>query len=155
MTPKRKHFIHCVNNWTLNCFFRCLRKIFSNIPSKSCCEQNVKEYQSNCCKNKKVNPKLRYICPILRESCKVNKNFEFEPTEQKSGEHTSLIRQKGKSQNSGYRKTKHAKFSEKRTFLTRWYVHRKIWHALFFCNHRFKIRPSALLPKLCMWNYVG
>ena len=31
---------------------------------------------------------------------------------------TSAIRQKGESQNGCYKKTKHAKFSEKRTFLT-------------------------------------
>ena len=31
---------------------------------------------------------------------------------------SSVIRQKGKSQNGGNKKTKHAKFSEKRTFLT-------------------------------------
>ena len=30
----------------------------------------------------------------------------------------SVIRQKGESQNGGNKKTKHAKFSEKRTFLT-------------------------------------
>ena len=52
------------------------------------------------------------------------------------------------------RKTKHTKFSEKRTFLTPWYapvrvrirrqemfVFRKIWRALFSCNARFEIRP--------------
>ena len=31
---------------------------------------------------------------------------------------SSVIRQKGESQNGGNKKTKHAKFSEKRTFLT-------------------------------------
>ena len=29
----------------------------------------------------------------------------------------SVVRQKGESQNGGFKKTKHAKFSEKRTFL--------------------------------------
>ena len=34
-----------------------------------------------------------------------------------------VIRQKGKSQNGGNKKAKHAKFSEKGTFLTPWYTH--------------------------------
>ena len=59
------------------------------------------------------------------------------------------------------RKTKHTKFSEKRTFLTPWYAHvrvrirrqemfvfRKIWRALFSCNARFEIRPFDLLPTI-------
>ena len=63
---------------------------------------------------------------------------------------------KGKSQNGYYKKTKHAKFSEKRTFhvqavcmsggqkcLLFW----KIWRDLFSCNTRFEICPFALLPK--------
>ena len=36
---------------------------------------------------------------------------------------SSVIRQKGKSQNGCFKKTKHAKFSEKRTFLTPRYAH--------------------------------
>ena len=36
---------------------------------------------------------------------------------------SSVIRQKGKSQNGCFKKTKHTKFSEKRTFLTSWYAH--------------------------------
>ena len=34
-----------------------------------------------------------------------------------------VIRQKGKSQNGGNKKAKHAKFSDKGTFLTPWYTH--------------------------------
>ena len=34
-----------------------------------------------------------------------------------------VIRQKNESQNGGNKKAKHAKFSEKRTFFTPWYVH--------------------------------
>ena len=54
------------------------------------------------------------------------------------------IRQKGEFQNGCYKKTKQAKFSEKRMFLTPWYAHvhvrirgkeifvfRKIWPPLF------------------------
>ena len=34
-----------------------------------------------------------------------------------------VIRQKGESQNGCFKKTKHAKFPDKRTFLTCWYAH--------------------------------
>ena len=37
-----------------------------------------------------------------------------------------VIRQKGESQNGCFKKTKHAKFSEKQTFLTPWYVRVRI-----------------------------
>ena len=43
----------------------------------------------------------------------LNKNFH-----RCSAKNPSIIRQKGKSQNGFYKKTKHAKFSEKRTFFT-------------------------------------
>ena len=36
-------------------------------------------------------------------------------------ENSSVIRQKSESQNGCFKKTNHAKFSEKRTFLTPWY----------------------------------
>ena len=38
----------------------------------------------------------------------------------------SVIRQKGESQNGCYKKTKHAKFSEKRIFLASWYEHVRV-----------------------------
>ena len=59
----------------------------------------------------------------------------------------------------GKKKAKHAKFSEKQTFLTTWYAHvhvrirgeemfvfLKIWRVLLSCYLRFEIRPFALLP---------
>ena len=73
----------------------------------------------------------------------------------------SVIRQKDVSQNGCLKRKKHAKFSEKRTFLTSWYVHVSrirtggcpntekyfvIWY--FSWNTRFEIRPSALLPTI-------
>ena len=74
---------------------------------------------------------------------------------------SSAIRQKGESQNWCYKKTKHANFSEKQTFLSAWYayvcvrirrwkifVFLKIWHALFSCNIRFEIHPFVLLPTI-------
>ena len=39
---------------------------------------------------------------------------------------SSVIRQKGGSQNGYFKKTKHAKFSEKRTFLNPWHVHVRV-----------------------------
>ena len=37
-----------------------------------------------------------------------------------------VIRQKGESQNGCFKTTKHAKFSEKRTFLNPWYAHVRV-----------------------------
>ena len=54
---------------------------------------------------------------------------------------SSVIRQKGEPQNGCFKKTKHTKFSEKRTFLTPWY--RKIWRALFL---ETPVLRFALLP---------
>ena len=39
---------------------------------------------------------------------------------------SSVIRRKGESQNRCCKKTKHVKFSEKRTFLTYWYAHVRV-----------------------------
>ena len=75
---------------------------------------------------------------------------------------SSVIRQKGGSQNGCFKKTKHTKFSKKRTFLTPCYAHvmfvsRKIWRALFSWKTRFEISPFALLPTIyktiltCWW----
>ena len=64
----------------------------------------------------------------------------------------SVIRQNDESQNGLFKKTKHAKFSEKRILLSPWYAHvntrnvRKIWRALFSWNTRLEIYPFALLP---------
>ena len=47
------------------------------------------------------------------------------------GVYSSVIWQKGESQNGCFKNSKHAKFSEKRTFLTPFlFVFRKIWRAL-------------------------
>ena len=59
---------------------------------------------------------------------------------------SSVIKQKGESQNGGNKKTKHAEFSEKRRFLTPWYVH--VWRALLSSYLRFEIRSFALLPTI-------
>ena len=66
-----------------------------------------------------------------------------------SGGITSVIGQKYESQNGCFKKTKYAKFSEKRTFLTPWYAHAH-WFAeqindwfLYdrdLCHERFKRR---------------
>ena len=78
-------------------------------------------------------------------------------------------RQKDETQNGGNRKTRHAKFSEKRTFFTSWYaqvrmritewvmfVFRKICCALFSCYLSFEIHPFALLPmKWCFCEHLS
>ena len=53
---------------------------------------------------------------------------------------SSVIRQRGESQNGGNKKTNHAKLSEKRIFLPR------DTHTFYL---RFEIRPFALLPRNC------
>ena len=75
---------------------------------------------------------------------------------------SSVIRQKGESQNGGNKKTKYAKFAEKRTFLTPWYVcgvrnfvFREIWRILFSCYLHFEIHPFALLPSNFSFFYLG
>ena len=72
-----------------------------------------------------------------------------------------VIRQKGKSQNGCFKKTKRAKFSEKVTFLTlpsasfgvfscisgwEMFVFQRIWRAVLSWNTRFEVHPFALLP---------
>ena len=42
------------------------------------------------------------------------------------GVHIFSLQQKGESQNGCYKKAKHAKFSEKQTFLTPWYVNIRV-----------------------------
>ena len=62
---------------------------------------------------------------------------------------SSVIRQKGESQNRSSKKTKHAKFSEKRTFLTSWY-------ALLFCLITFEVSyysEPCRTAKIAVINY--
>ena len=65
---------------------------------------------------------------------------------------SSVIRQKGESRKGCFRKTKHIKFSKKRTRTCEYQGLRnicfwKIWRTLFSWNTRFEIRPFFLLPK--------
>ena len=64
---------------------------------------------------------------------------------------SSVIRQKDESQNGCFKRTKHAKFSEKRTFLTLWYAS-SISEHISHCNGIVVNRICALfitcLPKL-------
>ena len=75
---------------------------------------------------------------------------------------SSVIRRKGEPQKRCFKKTKPAKFSKKRTFLTPWYAHIRVrikgvrnvcfsesWRALYPRNTHFEIRPFALL--LARW----
>ena len=52
---------------------------------------------------------------------------------------SSVIRQKGQSQNGCFKKKKHAKFPEKRTFLTPWYAHARVFRT-YISNVRVRIR---------------
>ena len=73
---------------------------------------------------------------------------------------TSVIRQKGESENVCFKKTKHAKFSQKRTFLTHdthmymcLSVVRNVCFSenlacFVFLKHPFWNRPFALLPTI-------
>ena len=48
-----------------------------------------------------------------------------------AGLKSSVIRQKGESQNGCFKKAKHVKFSKKRTFLTPWYAHLRVRNVCF------------------------
>ena len=50
---------------------------------------------------------------------------------------SSVIRQKDESKNGCFKKTKHATFSEKRTFLTLWYAHARTYAYKRLRNVRF------------------
>ena len=81
---------------------------------------------------------------------------------------SAVIRQNGESQNRCFKKTKHAKFSEKRTFLTPWYAHvsvrirgqemfvfQKISRALFSCKHPLWDSPFCLKPDQLNFSFCG
>ena len=55
----------------------------------------------------------------------------------------SVIRQKGGFQNGSFKKTKHTKFSEKRTFHTPWYAHVHSYHLIR--THTFKVKNKKML----------
>ena len=54
----------------------------------------------------------KWFCPLLESSQETKYSLY----------NSSVIRQKGESQNRCFKKTKHVKFPEKRTFLTPWYA---------------------------------
>ena len=77
---------------------------------------------------------------------------------------SSVIRQKGQSQNGCFRKTKHVEFSEKRTFFyplirTGTCAYQGVKPVRFsenlacfvFLKTHFEVRPFALLPSKCWW----
>ena len=82
---------------------------------------------------------------MLDKEEKFNKTYSFG--------NLLLKRQKGKCQISGYKKTEHAKFSEKhltnvsvRIRAYEMLVFRKIWCALFSCDQCFEMPPFTLSP---------
>ena len=75
---------------------------------------------------------------------------------------SSVIRQKGESQNGCFKITKHVKFSKKRTFLApdmhtyvcvsegkKYSFFKKFSVFCCFWNTRFEIHPFVLLPTSC------
>ena len=70
------------------------------------------------------------LITVLLSLIKNTPGFSFVPYEKSLkfsficlGKGSSVIRQNSKSQRGCFKKTKYAKFSEKRTFLTPWYAH--------------------------------
>ena len=63
---------------------------------------------------------------------------------------STVIRQKGESQNGCFKKTKHAKFSEKRRFLTPWYAHVRLPMCIpTICSQlKYYLVLSLILPYL-------
>ena len=70
-----------------------------------------------------------------------------------------VIRQKGKSQNGCFKKTKHSSFPKKEHFLPldthvrNSFVFQKTWHALFSWNTRFEIHAFALLRAFYSYDF--
>ena len=62
----------------------------------------------------------------------------------KESHKSSVIRQKGKSQNGCFKKTKHAKFSGKRTFLTPWYAQCR--NDQLYSSHFVIVIYSLIIP---------
>ena len=70
------------------------------------------------------------------------------------------IRQKSESQKGGCKKTKHAQFSEKLTFLTPWYLHVRVrirgQEMFVFLENLacfvFLLPPSGYLPTSSTWS---
>ena len=81
---------------------------------------------------------------------------------------SSIKRQKGEYQNEGNKKTKHAKFSEKQTFLTPWYAHvrnfrffAKFGMFWFFVNSISRFAFLSYYPRIVFvlaiseyWDYM-
>ena len=84
------------------------------------------------------------------KSQEIGKDWEMMQVQDK----TSVIRQKDESQNECFKKTKHVKISQKRTFLTPWYAHIRCSFVCFseyltcfvFLKHPNWNRSFVLLP---------
>ena len=64
---------------------------------------------------------------------------------------SSVIRQKGKSQNGCFKKIKHVKFSKKRTFLTPWCA--QVRTTRFFSLHGYYAFPLMLIVGGASWTF--
>ena len=109
---------------------------------KKCIIKTVKE--------KQTFPFINSI--ICVTSLKINQNIPWS-----CDYNSSVIKQKGESQNRCFKKINHAKFSEKQTFLNHWYTEgvRNVRFlenlaCFVFLKRCFEIRPFALLSLVQM-----
>ena len=96
---------------------------------------------------KRLNKK---ICIIQRRIYNIVKQLKVKVK-------SSVIREKGESQNGCFKKTKHVKFSEKRTFFTTWYAQVRAYQGIenvrflknlacfVFLKHPFWDSPFCLI----------
>ena len=70
---------------------------------------------------------------------------------------SSVIRQKGESQNGGNKKAKHAKSSKKRTFFTPWYAHvHIIWSDIVYLSRPYHVKFfEGCLPQISLGPFLN
>ena len=130
------------------------------VNSRVCCERNIKNnldfLQSKSLLFLTAIFLPSVFCFILQRAHRV-KNVEKCSIIPKP--YNKAIMQKGESQNGCFKKTKHAKFSGKRAFLTLWYAYfvrkkcslfGKFGILCFFLKHPFWDSPFCLIT-VVMW----
>ena len=103
-------------------FLRCSNKYFFHILQTSKLHQKFQKFMNKAIKKEK--------------NWKTPKLYNVSSSNKKHSRNSSVIRQKGEShesQNGCFMKTKHTKFSEKRTFLTPWYAHVRVKYTRTKC----------------------
>ena len=123
LTQKHRHWVKCVQ---IRCFFW---SVFSRIWTEYC---------------GKIRTRKISVFGHFSRIERLSWNKVKKQSSQILRSNSSVIWQKVESQNGGNKNTKHAKFSEKRTFFTPWYAHVRV--RIRWCYLRFEIRPVAILP---------